>query len=88
MQGKPSLRSPFEFESTFTIRAAEDDIEEEQKNTCILLIHVDHMFTSDSKFQRCQSTGMGERKCEVDREEILSFIQSHVKGNSDKFQMN
>ena len=58
-------------------REVSDDIEEEKENTCILLIHVDHMFVSDSNFQKCQP-GI-TKNCEVDRDEIISFIQSHVK---------
>ena len=58
-------------------REVSDEIEEEKENTCILLIHVDHMFVSDSNFQKCKP-GI-TKNCEVDRDEIISFIQSHVK---------
>ena len=57
-------------------REANLEIEEEKQNTCILLIHVDHMFTNVDKFRKPNCKGCSG--C-TDREEILSFIDRHVK---------
>ena len=56
-------------------READEDAEELKENTCILRIQVDHMFTSDDRFQRQQGTG----RSQVDRDEVISFIASHVR---------
>lgn len=56
-------------------READEDAEELKENTCILRIQVDHMFTSDDRFQLQQGTG----RSQVDRDEVISFIASHVR---------
>ena len=53
-----------------------DDVDVEQRNTCIMLIHVDHMFTQ--QFKKCKN-GRANPNCPVDREEVLAFISSHIK---------
>ena len=57
-------------------RDAGEPMAEELRNTCIMLIHVDHMFTS--RFKKCPK-GKESPRCPVDREEVLAFISSHIK---------
>ena len=39
------------------------------------------MFTSDERFQKqpCSVTANGQRRCQVDRDEVINFISSHVR---------